>query len=105
MGLPSRFNRVITARTRAGLRGLRAFDPQDHPWRFATLIALLAGSAVPALNLAVLILTGRLDDPQLGQLATSAPALITVEVALVLTGYVTLGRSLGLRPTRTSTTM
>lgn len=105
VGLPSQFNRVIAARTRAGLHGLGAFDPQHHPWRFATLIALLAGSAVPALNLAVLTLTGKLDDPQLGQLATSAPALITVEAALVLAGYATLGRYLGLRPTRTSTTL
>lgn len=104
VGLPSQFDRVITARTRLGLRRLRAFDPQHHSWRFATLIALLAGSAVPALNLAVLTLTGKLNDAQVGQLATSAPALIAVEAALVLTGYATLGRYLGLRPTGTLTT-
>jgi hypothetical protein len=102
VGLSPRLTRVIAARTRGALRGLAAFDPQEHPWRFATLIALLAGSAVPALNLAVLTLTGKLDS-QLGQLATTAPALITVEAALVLAGYATLGRYLGLRPTRTPT--
>ena len=103
VGLPSQSNRVTAARARAGLRRLRAFDPQAHPWRFATLIALLAGSAIPALNLFVLTLTGKLEDPQLGQLAASAPALIAIEAALVLTGYATLGRYLGLRPTRTRT--
>ena len=105
MGLPNQFNRQISARSWAVLRGLRAFDPQDHPWRFATLIALLAGSAVPALDLAVLILTGKIAEPQLGQLASSALALITVEAALVLSGYAILGRYLGLRPTRTSTVL
>lgn len=84
----------------AGLRGLRAFDPWRHPWRYGVLIALLVGCAVPAVNLAVLMVTGQLDSAQLGQLAASTPALITIEAGLVLVGFAALGPYLGLRPSR-----
>ena len=82
-------------------RALRPFDPQEHPWRYGTLVALLAGSCVPLLALAVLIIKGQLNGAQLLDLAMIAPALIAFEAALALSGYALLGRFLGLRPTRT----
>lgn len=79
---------------------MRAFDPRDHPWRYARLIAALAGGAIPLLNLATLTLTGQLLASQLKQLAASAPVLMAIEAALVLIGYAALGPYLGLRSSR-----
>ena len=90
--------RRLPAAARAA-RVARRFDPREHPWRYATLIALLAGSLVPVLGLFVLIAKGRLYGSQLADLALSSPALIAFEGGLVLLGYATLGRYLGLRPT------
>jgi hypothetical protein len=93
--------RVATADLgRVTMRLLRPFDPREHPWRYATLIALLAGGLVPVLDLVVLAARGQLNASQLGDLAISAPALIAFEASLVLLGYATLGAYLGLRPRR-----
>lgn len=90
------------AAPRPVVRVLGRFDPREHPWRYGSLIALLAGSSVPVLGLVVLVLKGELHGSQLSQLTTAAPALIAIETMLVLAGYAILGRYLGLRPTRTS---
>jgi hypothetical protein len=82
-------------------RVLRPFDPREHPWRYGSLVALLAGSCVPLLALAVLIIKGQLTGSQLLDLAIISPALITFEATLALSGYALLGRYLGLRRTRT----
>jgi hypothetical protein len=79
-------------------RALRPLDPRDHPWRYASAVALLAGCLVPALDLLVLVAKGELYGSQLSTLAVSAPVLIVFEATLVLLGFATLGRYLGLRP-------
>lgn len=79
------------------------FDPAEHPWRYGALVALLTGAAVPVLDLGVLLLKGN-PSTDIGDLATVAPLLGAIEVTLVLAGYATLGRFLGLRRTRTQAT-
>lgn len=99
--LKNRRHHRDTAAIGISLRRARLrFDPAAHPWRFGALVALLAGAAVPALDLGVLLLKG---DPHadIGDLATVAPLLSAIEATLVLTGYASLGRFLGLRRTRT----
>jgi hypothetical protein len=79
---------------------LSVCDPRAHPWRYASAIALLAGIAVPLLDLVVLAVQARLNGPQLSDLAITAPALIAIEATLVIACYAILGPYLGLRPTR-----
>jgi hypothetical protein len=97
---------VPTIDTPAQLRNaavglLRRCDPGEHPWRYGLLVALLAGSLVPMLDLTVLALQGKLGGSRLTDLALSAPALILFEATLVLLGFAALGSYLGLRPQHT----
>jgi hypothetical protein len=77
----------------------RRLDPYRHPWRYGLAVALIAGSLVPLLDLAVLLVNGTAGAANLVQLALDAPMLIGAEAAAVLLGYATLGGYLGLRPT------
>ncbi|MDQ6805806.1 MAG: hypothetical protein M3065_12750 [Actinomycetota bacterium] len=86
----------------AARRALSPFDPHEHPWRYGCSIALLAGTAVPILDVVVLMITGQLDGPRMRDLAAIAPALMAIETGLVISGYASLGRYLGLRPPRRS---
>jgi hypothetical protein len=80
----------------------RALDPSRHPWRYAAAVALLAGLMVPIQGVVVLVAQGRAGASQLGQLALYAPLMVAFEAVLLLAGYATLGRYLGLRRSRTS---
>ncbi|MDQ6777288.1 MAG: hypothetical protein M3071_13960 [Actinomycetota bacterium] len=84
----------------AARRGLSPFDPREHPWRYACAVGVLAGIAVPILDAVAMAINGQLDGPRLSDLAATAPALIAIEMGLVIAGYAVLGRYLGLRPTR-----
>jgi len=93
--------RISLALEPAARRAVYPFDPSEHPWRYGCAIGLLAGAAIPLLQVVVLTVGGRLNGPQLSDLAATAPALIAIETGLVLSGYAILGGYLGLRPTRT----
>lgn len=93
--------RILLTCTPAARRAVHPLNPREHPWRYACAIGLLAGAAVPLLEVVVLTVSGRLTGPQLSDLAATAPTLITIEAGLVVAGYAILGGYLGLRPTRT----
>jgi len=95
--LPARWSVAARVLRRVGKR----FDPSAHPWRYGALIALLAGTAISFLQLAVLMLKADLQAPHLAQLASAVLLMITIEATLVLAGYATIGRFLGLRRTHT----
>lgn len=87
------------------LRGVgRRLDPAEHPWRYGALVALLAGAAVPVVDLGVLVLQGAVRAG-IGDLVTVAPLLGAIEAMLVLAGYATLGPFLGLRRAGTKRTI
>jgi hypothetical protein len=98
VGLVARSGRITAAVSRVAT-AFRPFDPSEHPWRYASLVAVAAGCLVPILGFVVLVTKGQLNPSQVGDLALTAPALIAFEGTLVLLGYAAFGRYLGLRQT------
>jgi hypothetical protein len=75
-------------------------DPALRPWRFASVVAIGAGLALPASGAMAIVLRGNFDVAVRSvPLALAATALkISIEASLVLAGYALLGGYLGLRP-------
>jgi hypothetical protein len=67
-------------------------DPRQHPWRFASIMGLLAG---------VLLIMGQLQEglpPSFAAGLLLAVIYISVELVAILTGFALFGGYLGLRP-------
>lgn len=78
----------------------RSCDPTRRPWGFALLLAICAGLLVLALALLTAVVRGDLTAPSagaVGQATFIATLMVGFEATLVLLGYATLGRYLGLR--------